>query len=573
MKGSRAAVEVLKDEGVRVVFGHPGGAILPFYDDLYDSGIRHVLVRHEQNAAHMADGYARARGETGVCVATSGPGATNLVTGVATAYMDSSPVLALTGQVATTSMGSDAFQEVDAFSILMPVVKHNWRLETPEEVPRVLREAFRASTAGRCGPVHVDLPLDVQRGEVDEAEVRRPGLPPAERPLDLSRLPEALKIIEGAEAPCVLLGGGARWAAAAEDVMRLAEAIQAPVVTTLMGKGAVPEDHPLCLGPVGMHGKMVATHVLNNCDTVIALGTRFSDRSTGKASEFGRSQRIVHADVDRSEMGKNISGVVGLLGDARTVARALSRGLAERAPRKRSAWLDRVGMLKRECACDFDVGGEPIKPQKVVKELNRALPDDAILTTGVGRHQMWAEHFFEARAKRTFMTSGGLGTMGFGLPAAMGAKVACPDRFVMDLDGDGSFQMTLKELATARDEGIDVAVLVMNDSALGMVLQWQRMFYGQRFSAVNFGRFPDFVKLAEAFGCEGARVDKASELKDALVAAQRAGGPFVLDVPIDPDEDILPFMPPSGGVKNVVLGPRCIWKGGGRLEDGIAAPA
>ena len=573
MKGSRAAVEVLKQEGVRVLFGHPGGAILPFYDDLYDSGMRHVLVRHEQNAAHMADGFARAKGEVGVCVATSGPGATNLVTGIATAYMDSSPVLAITGQVATGSMGSDAFQEVDAFSILMPVVKHNWRLETPSEVPGTLRDAFRIATAGRCGPVHVDIPLDVQRGDVDDAEVRRPGPPPPSRPLDLTHLPEALKYIEDAEAPCILLGGGARWAMAAEDVLRLAEGIHAPVVTTLMGKGAVPEDHPLCLGPVGMHGKMVATYVLNNCDTVIAMGTRFSDRSTGKASEFGGQRKIVHADVDRSEMGKNVSGVVPLLGDVKSVARALWRGLGDRARRKRSAWSDRVASLKRDCACDFDIGGEPIKPQKVVKEINRALPDDAILTTGVGRHQMWAEHFFETRAKRMFMTSGGIGTMGFGLPSAMGAKVACPDRFVMDLDGDGSFQMTMKELATARDEGINVAVLVMNDSALGMVLQWQRMFYGGRFSAVNFGKFPDFVKLAEAYGCEGRRIEKASELGEAIRAAPSSGSPLVLDVPVDPDEDIFPFMPPSGGVKNVVLGPRCIWKGGGKLADDIAAPA
>ena len=503
MRGARIAVEMLKEQGVDVVFGHPGGAVLPLYDELYSSGLRHILVRHEQNAAHMADGYARVLKKPGVCIATSGPGATNLITGIATAYMDSSPLVAITGQVATSVMGNDAFQEVDAFGLMMPVVKHNWRIEEPEEVPRVFREAFYVASHGRYAPVHVDLPVDIQNAEVPEAAVKAVHVPRRRGPRkDLSRLLDAVKFIEEAEAPVIMVGGGARWSSAGSDILRLAEMIQAPVVTTLMGKGSVSEDHPLVLGPVGMHGKMVATYVLNNCDTIIALGTRFSDRSTGKLSEFGKEQRIVHVDIDSSEVGKNVPNVVGLVGDVFTVTNALMAGLERRVRKDHSAWLERVRALKRECACDFNLSGSPILPQKIVWELNRLLPEDAILTTEVGRNQMWAEHFFEVRGKRSYLTSGGLGTMGFGFPAAIGAKVAAPDRFVMDLAGDGSLQMTMKEFATARENGINVAVLVMNDGALGMVLQWQRMFYGKRFSAVNLGKIPDFTKIAEAYACE-----------------------------------------------------------------------
>jgi len=571
MRGSRVALEILKEQGVRVVFGIPGGAVLPLYDDLYDVGLRHVLCRHEQGAAHMADGFARVLKRPGVCIATSGPGATNLITGVATAYMDSSPMVAITGQVATSVMGNDAFQEVDAFGLMMPVVKHNWRIESANEIPRVFREAFHVATHGRTAPVHIDFPVDAQRDEVDEAKIKQKFVPRKQTKRDLSNVLDAIKFIEEAEAPVVMVGGGARWSQAGTDILRLAEMIQAPVVTTLMGKGAVPEDHPLVLGPVGMHGKMVATYVLNNCDTIVALGTRFSDRSTGKLSEFGKQQRIVHVDIDSSEVGKNVSNVVGLVGDVYTVVHALIAGLENRALRKRTAWTERVAGLKKECACDFNLSGHPILPQKIVWELNRLLPDDAILTTEVGRNQMWAEHFFDVRQNRIFMTSGGLGTMGFGFPAAMGAKVAAPERFVIDLAGDGSFQMTMKELATARENGINVAVLVMNDNALGMVLQWQRMFYGERYSAVHFGPMPDFVKIAEAYGCEGVRVAKDGDLEDAIVRAQSAETPFVIDAMIDPKEDMLPIMPPGRSAKEIILGPRCIWKGGATVESPVPA--
>ena len=571
MKGARAVVQMLEEQGVTVAFGHPGGACLPLYDELYASKIRHVLVRHEQNAAHMADGYARVLKRPGVCIATSGPGATNLVTGIATAYMDSSPIVAITGQVATSVMGNDAFQEVDAFGLMMPIVKHNWRIEKADDVPRVFREAFHVCTDGRFGPVHIDLPLDVQRDEVSAAAVKAKYAPRKVRKKDLSRLLDAIKFIEEAEAPVILVGGGGRWSTSGAEILRLAEMIGAPVVTTLMGKGSVPEDHPLVLGPVGMHGKMVATHTLGAGDLIVALGTRFSDRSTGKLSEFGKQQRIVHVDIDSSEVGKNVQHVVGLVGDLYTVVHALLAGLERRALTRRTPWLDRVGAWKRECACDFDYHGAKVLPQKIIWELNRHLPDDAILTTEVGRHQMWAEHFFDVRQGRTFITSGGLGTMGFGFPAAIGAKIAAPGRFVMDLAGDGSLQMTMKEFATARENGVNVAVLVMNDGYLGMVWQWQKMWYNERYSAVDLGRFPDFVKIAEAYGCEAVRVEREGDLPDAILASQEADVPFLIDVAIDPDELMLPIMPPGKSAKEVILGPRCIWKGGQSVASPIPA--
>jgi len=571
MRGARVALEMLKEHGVQVVFGHPGGAVLPLYDDLYDVGIRHILTRHEQNAAHMADGFARVLRQPGVCIATSGPGATNLVTGIATAYMDSSPVLAITGQVPTTVMGNDAFQEVDAFGMMMPIVKHNWRIEKADDIPRTFREAFYLCTHGRTAPVHIDLPLDVQREEVDPARIEQNHVPRKRPKRDLSRLLDAIRFIEEAESPVIMVGGGARWSQAGSDILRLAEMLQAPVVTTLMGKGSVPEHHPLVLGPVGMHGKMVATYVLNNCDTIIALGTRFSDRSTGKLSEFGRQQRIVHVDIDSSEVGKNVQHVVGLVGDVYTVAHALIAGLENRAMRRRSAWMDRVAALKQECNCNFNMSGRPILPQKIIWELNRLLPDDAIVTTEVGRHQMWAEHFFEVRQKRMFITSGGLGTMGFGFPAALGAKVAMPDRFVMDIAGDGSFQMTMKELATAKENDIRVGVLIFNDGYLGMVQQWQRMFYGERYSAVHLGSVPDFTKIADAYGLEAIRVEREGELPEAIVRAREADSTFLVDVAIDANEDMLPIMPPGKSAKEIILGPRCIWKGGATVANPVPA--
>lgn len=573
MRGAKAIVEMLKEHETKVIFGLPGGAVLPLYDEIYDSGMRHILVRHEQCAAHMADGYARVLRRPGVAIATSGPGATNLITGVATAYMDSSPVIALTGQVATAVMGNDAFQEVDAFGLMMPVTKHNFRLMTPADIPKVFREAFHIATTGRYGPVHIDVPVDVQNGEIANEDLKLKHTSRKTPKKDLSGLLDALKFLEGAEEPVIMVGGGARWSMAGPDILRLAEILQAPVVTTLMGKGSVPENHPLVLGPVGMHGKMVATYVLNNCDTILALGTRFSDRSTGKLSEFGKETNIVHVDIDSSEIAKNVRNVVGLVGDVWSVVQTLIGGLERRKKRDRSAWMERIRLLKKECSCDINLTEHPIKPQKIIHELNRLLPQDAIVTTEVGRCQMWAEHFFEVADKRTYITSGGLGTMGFGFPAAIGAKVAAPDRFVLDIAGDGSIQMTSMEFATARENNIPVAVLVLNDSYLGMVMQWQKMFYGKRFSAVDLGRVPDFVKLAGAHKCEGIRVEKVSELPEAIGQAKKSEVPFLIDVVIDPQEDMLPIMPPGKSAKDVIQGPRCVWKGGESVAHLVAPSA
>lgn len=574
MRGAKVVVDVLKEQQVDVVFGIPGGVTLPLYDEFYNAKLHHILARHEQCAGHMADGYARVSKRPGVACVTSGPGVTNLITGIATAYMDSSPVIALTGQVATAVMGNDAFQEADAFGLMMPVTKHNFRVLDAKELVSTIRKAFMIATTGRYGPVHIDLPVDVLQAEVDGKALDAPPEPKKPQKRDLSGLLDAIKLLEEAENPVILVGGGASWSQAGTQIVEFAEILGAPVVTTLMGKGAVPEDHPLVLGPVGMHGKQVASYVLNNCDVLLALGTRFSDRSTGKLSEFGKSTKTVHVDIDASEMGKNVKGVVSLIGDAWTVITALTAGMRQRARKDRSTWLRRVEALKRECACSIDIPASPIVPQKIIHELNRLLPDDGIVTTEVGRNQMWAEHFFEVRGKRMFITSGGLGTMGFGFPAAIGAKVARPSSAVVDIAGDGSIQMVFQEFATAMENQLPVIVAVINDGYLGMVKQWQKMFYGNRLSAVDLhGRIPDFVKLAGAFGAGALRVERPSELPEAITTALKSEVPYLLDITVDPEEDMLPMMPPGKKASEVILGPRCNWKGGTTVGSDLAPRA
>ncbi|MGB2581826.1 MAG: thiamine pyrophosphate-binding protein, partial [Thermoplasmata archaeon] len=407
MNGSRAVVELLEGQKVEVLFGIPGGVLLPLYDELVDTDMRHILPRHEQCAAHMADGYARVSKRPGVCIATSGPGATNLVTGVATAFMDSSPLIALTGQVATGVLGNDAFQEADSFSLMMPITKHNFRVTDPETLPEVMKRAFLIATTGRYGPVHVDLPIDILQGEISDDAMRKPVRVPKPK-RNLSGLLDAIKLLEGAERPTILVGGGVSWSRAGPEIAQLADLLMAPIVTTLMAKGAIPEDHPLVLGVCGMHGRQVANYALNNCDILLAIGTRFSDRVTGNLSEFGKNTKVVHVDIDSSEIGKNVKGRVGLVGDAWTVVNALIAGLLKR--KKRSTWKDRIIELKKECTCDYNLRSDPIKPQKVIHELSDLLPEDAIVTTEVGQNQMWAAHFFRCHGKRMFFTSGGLGT-------------------------------------------------------------------------------------------------------------------------------------------------------------------
>ena len=559
MKGAKAAVELLEKHNVKVMFGIPGGVLLPFYDELLQSNIRHILVRHEQCAGHMADGFARVSKKPGVCVATSGPGATNLVTGVATAFMDSSPVIAITGQVATGVLGNDAFQEADSFSLMMPVTKHNFRVTDPRDLADTIKKAFLIATTGRFGPVHVDIPVDIFHAEITKEEMDREIRIPKPKK-NLSGLLDAIKLLERAERPTIMVGGGVAWSQAGPEIVRLAEMLMAPIVTTLMAKGSVPEDHPLVLGVCGMHGRQVANYALNNCDVLLAIGTRFSDRVTGKLSEFGSKTKVVHVDIDSSEIGKNVKGRVGLVGDAWTIVNALIAGLQMR--KKPNTWKNRILELNKECSCDYNLRSDPIKPQKVIYELSKNLPDDAIVTTEVGQNQMWALHFYKCYGKRMFITSGGMGTMGFGFPAAIGAKVAKPDVVVADIAGDGSLQMVSQEFATAVENDIPVMICLLNNGWLGMVKQWQKLFYGQRYMASKFaGTTPDFVKLAEAYGAEAIRVERHSEIAEAIKRGVKAEVPMLIDFMVDPEEDVLPMTPPGKTSVDTIKG-RCMWKGG-----------
>jgi len=559
MKGAKAAVELLEKQNVQVMFGIPGGVLLPFYDELIQSSIRHILVRHEQCAGHMADGFARVSKKPGVCIATSGPGATNLVTGVATAFMDSSPLIAITGQVATGVLGNDAFQEADSFSLMMPVTKHNFRVTDPRDFAETMKKAFLIATTGRYGPVHVDIPVDIFSAEITKDEMEKEVRIPKPKK-NLSGLLDAVKLLERAERPTIMVGGGVAWSQAGPEIVRLAEMLMAPIVTTLMAKGSVSENHPLVLGVCGMHGRQVANYALNNCDVLLAIGTRFSDRVTGKLSEFGSKTKVVHVDIDSSEIGKNVKGRVGLVGDAWTVVNALIAGLQMR--KKPNTWKNRILELKKECTCDYNLMSDPIKPQKVIYELSKNLPDDAIVTTEVGQNQMWALHFYKCYGKRMFITSGGMGTMGFGFPAAIGAKVAKPDVVVADIAGDGSLQMVSQEFATAVENDIPVMICLLNNGWLGMVKQWQKLFYGGRYMASKFaGTTPDFVKLAEAYGAEAIRVERHSEVAEAIKRGTKAEVPILIDFLVDPEEDVLPMTPPGKTSENTIKG-RCIWKGG-----------
>jgi len=558
MKGAKAAVELLKRQNVQVMFGIPGGVLLPFYDELVQSDIRHILVRHEQCAGHMADGYARVSKKAGVCIATSGPGATNLVTGVATAFMDSSPMVAITGQVATGVLGNDAFQEADSFSLMMPITKHNFRVTDPKLFPETMKKAFLIATTGRYGPVHVDIPVDILYADITDEQMNKEAkIPKPKR--NLSGLLDAIKLLEKAERPTIMVGGGVTWSRAGPEIVRLSEMLMAPIVTTLMAKSSVPENHPLVLGVCGMHGRQVANYALNNCDVLLAIGTRFSDRVTGKLSEFGAKTKVVHVDIDSSEIGKNVKGRVGLVGDAWTVVHALIAGLQKRP--KAATWKERIIELNKECSCDYNLRSDPIKPQKVIYEMSRLLPDDAIVTTEVGQNQMWASHFFKCYGKRMFITSGGLGTMGFGFPAALGAKIARPESVVADIAGDGSLQMVSQEFATAVENDIPIMVCLLNNGWLGMVKQWQKLFYGSRYMATKLGGSPDFVKLAEAYGAEAIKVERHSEVADAIKAGTKADVPILLDFIIDPEEDVLPMTPPGMSTTECIKG-RCLWKGG-----------
>lgn len=556
MTGSKALFEALKAEGVKHIFGIPGGAIIPVYDALYDEHeIQHILTRHEQGAAHAADGYARALGKPGVCMTTSGPGATNLTTGILNAYMDSSPVIAISGQMPNTMLGSDAFQEADMLSIMLPITKHNFIIRKVEELPGVVRLAFKTATTGRPGPVHIDLPKDVQ---VSKADLKIPATVKYEKVLKLDPSSEdvgkAVDMLANAEQPVIYAGGGVVWSEASAELFELAELLGAPVTTSLLGKGTIPEDHPLSLGMLGMHGRMAANLAVTECDVLLGVGVRFSDRATGDIRHFASRAKIIHIDIDPVEIGKIVRVDLPIVGDAKRSLAAIVKGLRARVKRGRTGeWLRKIEKLREELTPRMDYDEVPIKPQRVMKEIMGVLSGDAIVVTEVGQCQMWAAHFYQAKKPRHFISSGGLGTMGFGFPAAMGAKVARPNCDVVNIAGDGSFLMNSQELATVVENKINVVSCIFNNGYLGMVKQWQDLFYQKRRSAVKLGKSPDFVKLAEAYGAWGDRATRPGEIGPKLREALRCGKPAVLDIPIDPDEHVLPMVPAGGRLDEPIL--------------------
>ncbi len=556
MKGAKVLVNTMSEHGVKTIFGIPGGANLPIYDELMGSTIRSILTRHEGGAAHMADGYARISGKPGVCLGTSGPGATNMITGVATAFLDSSPMVCLTGQVSTRMMGNDAFQESDTFDMMIPVTKSNFKIRRPEDIPYMISRAFEVAVNGRFGPVAVDLPTDTVANEMAGDPYMAPVSFPAKS--DLANLGTAVAMLNGAERPAILVGGGAKWSGCGKSISMLAELIGAPVITTVMGKGAVDESHPLSMGTAGMHGRRSSAAVLEEADVVLAIATRFSDRTTGRSSEFLPKAGIIHVDIDTAEIGKNVTNIVGLAGNCDEIVEILIRTVDRRAA-SRALWIRRVAAMKSFCQCDFNYGDTPLKPQKILHELNRLLPEDAILTTDVGQHQMFAAHFFEARNGRRFITSGGLGTMGFGLPAAIGAKAAEPETKTVCLTGDGGFQMTFGEFSTAVENNLPVFVIIMNNNSLGMIRQFQKQFYSNHIFCADYRISPDFVKFAEAMGGEGVVVERPGEVREAIMRGLDSDIPFVADMRIDINEDCLPMTPPWAGKGGTIYG-RCKWK-------------
>jgi len=550
--GARALIKSLEAEGVDTIFGYPGGVVLPIYDELYDSSIRHILVRHEQAAAHAADGYARATGRVGVCLATSGPGATNLVTGIATAYMDSVPIVAMTGQVVTGLIGNDAFQEADITGITIPITKHNYLIKDGRELPRIIKEAFYIASTGRPGPVLVDIPKDVSATPIEYVPAEKVQLQSyrptySGHPLQIKK---ACELITKAERPVLYVGGGAIIANASEEVKQLAEAIMAPVTTTLMGKGAFPEDHPLSLGMLGMHGTRYANYAVIDCDLLIAIGARFDDRVTGKIESFAPSAKVIHIDVDPAELGKNVRVDVPIVGDAKAVLRKLNAALKIKLP-KTAEWNRKIEAWKREYPLDYDKDCSELKPQCIVERLNE-LVKDGIFVTEVGQNQMWAAHYIRCKRPRTFISSGGLGTMGYGFPAAIGAKVGCPDKEVWDIAGDGSIQMNIQELATAVSNDIPVRVAILNNEFLGMVRQWQELFYNRRYSYTNMSGQPDFVKVAEAYGAVGIRVERNEDVKDAIVTASKSDKPVFIDFRVSREENVFPMVPAGASINEFV---------------------
>ena len=557
MIGATALMKALEKEGVKEVFGLPGGANLPMYDELGKSNIRHILVRHEQSAAHMADGFGRVSRKPGVCFATSGPGATNLLTGIATAQADSAPMVAVTGQVPVAMIGKDAFQESDIIGMANPALKYSYQPRTPEEIPTMVKQGFYIAETGRPGPVLLDIPKDVQQNEgkfTFPDEVRVPGYHPWADP-DITNTARAVELLLSAQKPIILAGGGVIISSAFAELQSIAELLMIPVVTTFKGKGAFPENHPLSLGPIGMHGHAEANKLMTEADCVLAIGTRFSDRSVGTFAEFEKNLKIIHMDVDPAEIGKNQTTSVAVVGDVRASLRIFGKILMDKSVRTSddNPWLKHVKEVKQYWRENLKIHPGEMGAAKILRKLRELLPKESIVTTEVGQHQMWASLFFDAIHPGTFFSSTGLGTMGWGFPAAIGAKTARPDVPVVDIAGDGSFNMTENSLATAVLEDLPVIVFLINNSSLGMVAQWQRTFYDRRMVGVELNKCPDYVKLAESYGAQGLRAQSMDELDKAIKTALKSEVATVIDIPIDPEEDVLPFVAPGTGLKDMIL--------------------
>lgn len=550
--GAQALVRSLCDHGTEIIFGIPGGVMLPIYDALYDcKDLKHMLMRHEQGAAHAADAYSRASGKIGVCFATSGPGATNLVTGIATAYMDSIPMLAVTGQVKTTALGKDSFQEADITGITMPITKHNFLLKDAREISEVIAEAFYIAGTGRPGPVLVDIPMDVSLSQIEYRPVSKVDIRSYKPTVSGHRLQiaKAAKAMAAAERPVLYVGGGVISSGASKELVELSERTHILVATTLLGKGAIPETHPHSLGMLGMHGTAYANYAVANSDLLIAVGARFDDRVTGKLDAFAKKAKVIHIDIDPAEIGKTVHVDIPIVGDCRSILTDL---LKQVQPREETEWNRQVMQWRNDYPLSYPKD-DGLYPQYIIEQIWEVTKGDAMVVTDVGQHQMWAAQFYRCMYPRQFLTSGGLGTMGYGLPAAIGAQVARPDKPVFQIAGDGSIQMTIQELMPAVAHGLPLKIAIMNNQFLGMVRQWQELFWNRRYSGVDIAAQPDFVKLAEAYGAVGIRIEKPEDVRAAIEKAMEiTDRPTVMDFRIAREENVFPMIPAGQSIEEMM---------------------